>query len=84
MTVCHRPPEVVVGRVEASESRVEGLEPRVVRSYSPPGPGPYPGWAGAATQPVAPNCSTRTTSSRTPTSPSSRVAYDAKPTEPQT
>jgi hypothetical protein len=40
--------------------------------------------AGLPGQPVAPNCSTRTTSADTPTSPSSRVAYDAKPTDPQT
>lgn len=40
--------------------------------------------SGLAGMPVAPNCSTRTTESGTPTSPSSRVAYDAKPTEPQT
>ena len=33
---------------------------------------------------VAPNCSTRTVSRRTPASPSSRVAYVAKPTEPHT
>ncbi len=38
----------------------------------------------AAGQPVGPNCSTRTTSLRTPVSASRRTAYDAKPGEPHT
>jgi glycosyltransferase involved in cell wall biosynthesis len=39
---------------------------------------------GAASQPEAPNCSTRIPSARMPDSPSSRWANDANPTEPHT
>ena len=46
----------------------------------------FAGLPGRSTnpQPVAPNCSTRIQSARMPDSPSSRRAYDANPTEPQT
>jgi SAM-dependent methyltransferase len=86
-------PTPAAGQVQVTvEAAVGALDVRhweVVVAEERPGLRRVPAstrWCGRshADYPVAPNCSTRITSERTPTSPRSRVAYDAKPTEPQT
>ena len=86
-------PTPAAGQVQVTvEETVGALDSRhweVVVAEERPGPRRVAAstrWYGRshADYPVAPNCSTRITPDGTPTSPRSRVAYDAKPTEPQT